>query len=65
MNDDVALEGNGTFTIIIEDTPLTAMVTILDNDGKSNLYSSYAAILFLLDAYSCSTHYNVTGSNSV
>ena len=65
VNDDAALEGNETFTIFIEDTPLTAMVTILDNDGEPYLYSSYAAILFLLDAYSCSTHYNVTGSNSV
>ena len=37
VNDDIGLEGDESFTIIIDGTPAMSMVTITEDDGESFL----------------------------
>ena len=37
VNDDIGLEGDESFTIIIDGTPAMSMVTITEDDGESLL----------------------------
>ena len=43
VNDNIAVEGDEAFQIVIEGTSAIAMVTIIDDDGKNSL----ATVAFL------------------
>ena len=53
VDDDIALEGNQSFTICVGNS--TAMVTIIDDDGEYNIIMY---VVILGHFFSCDTFYS-------